>query len=126
MFESVVFRIGDGDTTESDNGRLSPLSVFACWLAVRWQRSGNALFTIEVEGRGRALGTMSRTWNVEGESDPATWVYRCDLGRTDPRQRTRRVEAAGVIHFKIRTAKFHAPGLAEGLPFKYRCGHRAA
>ena len=38
-------------------------------------------------------------WNIEGEADPATHFYRCDLAGPS-RQRTRRVEASGVVHFK--------------------------
>ena len=60
---------------------------------------GNALFVIEVEGGAVRLAPVAY-WNVTGESDPASWRYRCDLSGPS-RQRTRVVEASGVVHFRI-------------------------
>ena len=60
---------------------------------------GNALFVIQVEGGTVRLAPVAY-WNVEGESDPASWRYRCDLAGPS-RQRTRVVDASGVVHFRI-------------------------
>ena len=60
--------------------------------------TGNALFVIQIEGGAVRLAPVAH-WNVEGESDPASWRYRCDMAGPS-RQRTRVVEAAGVVHFK--------------------------
>ena len=60
---------------------------------------GNAIFVIEIEAGAVRLAPCA-SWNVEGEADPATWVYRCDLSGPS-RQRTRRVESSGVVHFRI-------------------------
>ena len=60
--------------------------------------TGNAVFVIEVAGGTVRLAPVAY-WNVEGESNPASWRYRCDLAGPS-RQRTRVVEASGVVHFK--------------------------
>ena len=60
---------------------------------------GNFVAVIEVEA-GAVRLTPCATWDISGEADPASWEYRCDLSGPT-RQRTVRVEAAGVVHFRI-------------------------
>ena len=60
---------------------------------------GNFVAVIEVEGGAVRLAPVAY-YNVSGEADPASWMYRCDLAGPS-RQRTRRVEASGVVHFRI-------------------------
>ena len=42
-------------------------------------RQGEILFAIEVAG-GRVMLTPAASWDVEGDSDPASWSYRLVLG----------------------------------------------
>ena len=60
---------------------------------------GNFVALIEVEA-GAVRLTPCATWDISGEADPASWEYRCDVSGPT-RQRTVRVEAAGVVHFRI-------------------------
>ena len=60
---------------------------------------GNAVFVIVIEGGAVRLAPVA-SWTVEGEADPSTHVYRCDMAGPS-RQSSVRVEAAGVVHFRI-------------------------
>ena len=60
---------------------------------------GNFVAVIEVEGGAVRLAPVAY-WSVSGEASPESWRYRCDLAGPS-RQRTRVVEASGVVHFRI-------------------------
>ena len=96
MFERCI---GSATVTPS-NALTASVTPSVLMLAGRGlAANGNAVFVIEVEGGAVRLAPVAY-WNVEGESDPASWMYRCDMSGPS-RQRTRRVEAAGVVHFKV-------------------------
>ena len=72
---------------------------FLALVGRRLASSGNFVALIEVED-GVVRFIPATSYDVSGGADPATWEYRVDLGGPS-RQRTVKIEAAGVLHFRV-------------------------
>ena len=65
-------------------------------------RRGEVVFLIGMRGDGRITLTPSSSWDIEGDADPESWVYRLDLlGPSNTRVVKRPAEA--VLHFRYAT-----------------------
>ena len=88
-------------TVTPENSPLT-MALTPSFLALAGRRlatKGNFVALIEVAG-GSVRFIPATSYDVSGEADPSTWVYRIDLGGPS-RQKTIRTEAAGVVHFRV-------------------------
>ena len=65
----------------------------------RLMSRGNAVYAIQVDGRGLSLLPVS-SFDVTGGVDPATWYYRCQLPGPS-RQETRTLPSSSVLHVRV-------------------------
>ena len=63
-------------------------------------RQGQIVFAIEVAG-GRVMLTPAASWDVEGDSDPASWRYRLVLGGPSRLTTLSPVLGEGVVHVRL-------------------------
>ena len=71
---------------------------FLAWVGRALILRGEAVAMIDVaEGEARLLPCLGH--DVDGQADPGTWVYRCDVPGPSS-HRSRRVPAAGVVHLR--------------------------
>ena len=61
-------------------------------------RSGESVHIIDIRN-GRVMLTPTASWSIRGDSDPASWIYLCNMnGPSTARTITR--EAASILHVK--------------------------
>ena len=65
-------------------------------------RQGEILFAIEV-AEGRVMLTPAASWDVEGDSDPASWSYRLTLGGPSRLTTLEPVPSEGMVHIRLQS-----------------------
>ena len=65
-------------------------------------RQGEILFAIEVAG-GRVMLTPAASWDVEGDSDPASWRYRLVLGGPSRLTTLSPVAGEAMVHIRLQS-----------------------
>ena len=63
-------------------------------------RNGEVLFSIEV-AEGRVMLTPVASWDITGDSDPASWTYRLTLGGPSRLTTLEPVAGEGMIHVRL-------------------------
>ena len=65
-------------------------------------RAGECVYFLDIEG-GAVTLTPAESWDIQGGSNPSSWVYRVSLGGPDRTETVYNVSAAGVIHCRYST-----------------------
>ena len=66
-------------------------------------RQGEILFAIEVRDGGRVELVPVASWDVTGDSDPASWTYRLTLGGPSRLTTLSPVLGEGVVHVRLQS-----------------------
>ena len=69
-------------------------------IARRLLLSGNAVYALAVDARGRLSIAPASSYDITGGSNPDTWRYRLELSGPS-RNETRQLAGASVLHFRI-------------------------